>query len=350
MRLPPERLESHLEGGLAPLYLLCGDEPLLIEESCDVLRAAARRHGCEERVRHTVEPRFDWDALQADVGSLSLFSSRRLVEVRMPTGRPGEAGARVIGALAASPPGDVTVVLIAGSLERGVRQAKWVKEVERAGAVIEHRAVEAARLPAWLASRFRARGVTPAPGVTEALAWYLEGNLLAAAQEVDRLALTAEAGRVTMAAVEDSAADRARFSVFALADACVAGDAARAARTLQGLRVEGTEPVLMLWALTRELRPLARMSRELVAGKPLAEVMRAAGVWQRRQPLVKAALSRHNYRSWLALLRRAAHVDRVLKGRRPGNTGFELERLVLAMAGAAPPAARPDNRKELFTL
>jgi DNA polymerase-3 subunit delta len=334
MQINADQLARQLERGLAPLYLVSGDEPLQVEECGDAIRRRAEAGGCSERNVYTVEPGFDWDGLRTATQSLSLFAERRLIELRLPTGRPGEAGAALLGELAGNASADMVLLVITGKLDKAQRESSWVQAIETAGTHVVIWPLDAQKLPAWLTQRFAARGLQPEAGVVDLLAWHLEGNMLAAAQEVDKLAMLCGDGRVRLADVEESLADSARFSVYQLVDAALAGDVVAARRILASLRTEGTEPILMLWALARELRTLAQMGQELARGKPESSVL--ARAWAQRRTLVGKALRRHPAPVWLDFMRRGARLDRILKGREAGDLWLELERLLLAVAGFKP--------------
>jgi len=331
MSISPEQLARQLERGLAPVYLVSGDEPLLVDECSEAIRAAARSAGHGERQVLTVEPGFDWDSLTLSTQSLSLFAERRLLELRLPTGRPGEAGAEALAGLAQNPPPDLVLLVIAGKLDKTQRDSAWVRAIEAAGTHVQIRPLDSARLPAWISQRLAAKGLKPEPGVVELLAWHLEGNLLAAAQEVAKLAMLCGQGAVRRADVEESLADSSRFNIYGLVDVCLQGDVPAVRRMLLSLRADGTEPILVLWALARELRSLAALAQEVARGK--AENAALARVWQNRRVLVGTALRRHRLPAWLGFVRQAARIDRTIKGRAVGDPWLELERLLLAVAG-----------------
>ena len=351
MQINADQLARQLERGLAPLYLVSGDEPLQVEECGSAIRRRAEAGGCSERSVFTVEPGFDWDGLRTATQSLSLFAERRLIELRLPTGRPGETGAALLNELATNASADIVLLVITGKLDKTQRESSWVQAIEAAGTHAVIWPLDAQKLPAWLTQRFAARGLKPEAGVVDLIAWHLEGNMLAAAQEVDKLAMLCGAvqgctsaagagsagaadGRVGLADVEESLADSARFSVYQLVDAALVGDVVAARRILASLRTEGSEPILMLWALARELRTLATMGQELARGKPESAVL--ARAWAQRRTLVGKALRRHPAPVWLYFVRRSARLDRILKGRETGDLWLELERLLLAVAGFKP--------------
>jgi DNA polymerase-3 subunit delta len=331
MPVSPEQLGRALERGLAPLYLVSGDEPLLVDESLEAIRTRARTDGYQERSVFSVESGFDWNVLRTECQSLSLFADRRLIELRLPTGKPGDAGAELITEFAERPSPDLLLVVISTKLDKGSRDSRWVQAIEAAGTHVQVRPLDTQRLPTWIAQRLASHGLQPEPGVVDLIAWHLEGNLLAVAQEVDKLGMLVGRGTVTRAEVEASLADSARFNVYQLVDAALSGDAAVVRRMLASLRAEGTEPILMLWALARELRSLTPLAQERSRGKPEAAVL--ARVWQIRRPLVARALKRLTLTALYRLMRQAATLDRVIKGQAAGDRWLELERLLLAVCG-----------------
>jgi len=307
MRLTIEALAGQLAERLLPVYLLSGDEPLLVEESLDAVRARARAAGFSERQVFFFERSAAvWDALLQASQALSLFAERRILEVRLPSGKPGVAGAAaLLRTIAASGP-DLLLLIVTGQLERDTQAAEWVRSASERGAWLPLWPVERARLPQWLRARFGAAGLAVTPEALELLVERSEGNLLAARQEVDKLALLLPAGaRVGLDEVMASSADSARFDVFKLAEAVRARDAARAQRILASLRSEGAEPPLVLWALLRELR--------------------SGGAHGAHVPPAR-------------LIARAARIDRAIKGLVVGDPWDELAWLAAELCGLAAPA------------
>jgi len=383
MSINADQIAGHLRRGLAPVYFVHGDEPLLVREAADTIRAAATAAGFSERQVLTVESGFDWNSLSASTQNLSLFAERRLIELHLPTGKPGETGAQQLVQYAAAPPPDTLLLVIAGKLEKATRESRWAKALDAAGAAVIAWPIETAQLPGWIARRMLARGLKPGAGVTELLAYHMEGNLLACDQEIEKLAMlwstsapapaTAPGAAlplpsrdgvmpregpagperppslesspngtphaVAVEEIEGALSDNARFSVFQLADATLKGEARVAMRMLESLRAEGIEPVLVLWALTREARALASLSARVAAGESAEQALDAARVWSRRKPLVRQALKRLAPVAWLGVLQRAARIDRVIKGRAAGDAWRELQNLALAMSGLQPLSA-----------
>lgn len=333
MKLAARQLSSHLAAGVGPLYLISGDEPLLVDEALDALRAAARAAGCDERQTHLAERGFDWQDLRAGLANLSLFASRQLVEIRLPTGKPGEAGARELVAIADAPPADKIVVVITPHLAGAAARSKWVTRLAEAGVWLPLRAPDREALPGWLSARLRQAGLACEPEALDLLAARVEGNLLAARQEIDKLVLLAEGRRVTADTVRAAVADGARYDVFQLADAALGGDAPRAVRILRHLEQDGTGATLVLWSLVREIAALADIAQRVAGGEAPGRAMTAAGVWRSRESLVAGALRRCGSTGAAALLARACQADRIVKGARRGQPWNALTELALALAG-----------------
>ncbi len=332
MRLYANQLSDHLQSNLASIYLIAGDETLLVDECCQAVRKAAAARGHTERQVLTVEPGFDWNTLQGAVQSLSLFSSKRLVELRLVAGVPNENGAKLLSELASCLQ-DVLLLISAGRLDKRTQNSRWVQALEVAGVVVLVYPPEASALPRWIAQRMRARGLMPERGVAELLAYHFEGNLLGAAQEVDKLAVLHGAAAVSLDDMREDLSDNARFSVFTLVDTCLRGEFASVQRILASLRGDGTEPILILRVLAREARSLAQITTRLSRGERESQVLQSFGVWPRRRALVTQALRRNDADGWHRVLRQAARADKILKGRLPGDIWQELQCLTLAICG-----------------
>lgn len=340
MALSLAQFERHLAGSeLKPVYLLAGDEHLLLLEAADALRARARALGYSERVvLESGESGFEWYELANAGANLSLFASRRLLDLRVPTGKPGKDGADAITEYCASPPPD-TVLLITSTTWSRSHETAWVSAVEDAGTVAIFWPLKENELSAWVAQRARSRSVALAADAVEALVERVEGNLLAAAQEVDKLALLSGGRTIDAAQLEALVADSSRFDVFGLVDAALAGDTARALRIAASLRAEGESvPALLGW-ITMQLSLLARVALAVDNGASVDSALRTERVWpQNRLGLFKAAVRRGKGPYWESMLSRIAQVERIGKGRAQGDAWRELER-VLAMI-AQPRAAQ----------
>lgn len=333
MRVRSDRLPHQLAGTLAPVYMLHGDEPLLIEEAADQIRRAAAAQGYSDRVVLTGERGFDWGSLTESTRTLSLFAERRLVELRLPTGRPGDRGAKALSMFATAPPEHTLLLVIAGKLDANVRKAKWFAALDRAGVAVSAAPLGVRELPGWIAQRLRSRDLDADADTVALLAHYFEGNLMAAAQEIDKLALMCSDGRVARADIEAGLMDHARFDAFGFVDTCLQGKAPAAVRALAALRAEGVAPVFVVWALGREVRLLAQLAAATAAGQPRAQALKAMGVWASRAPGVSAALARFGAQTWGGFVRAVARLDRIAKGRAKGDIWFELERLGLRLCG-----------------
>jgi len=331
MRVSAEALARELGRQLSRAYLVSGDEPLLVQEALDAIRATARDQGFEEREVHVADRGFDWDALLASSSSLSLFATRRIIEVRLPTGKPGDKGAKVLSDLAARDDPDTLLLVVTPKQDRKAAGAAWSKQIESGGVLVQVWPVDEPRMPAWIKGRLRRAGLRASDEAVRLLAARVEGNLLAAQQEIDKLALLQAGGEVDADTVRRSVADSARYDIFDLVDAALAGDPGRSLRVLAGLREEGVEPVLIVWALTRELRSLSGLAWQLSRGEPPGTVL--GRVWQKRKPIVSAALKRHSAPAMHGMLMHAARADRVLKGQSRGVIWDELALLVAKLAG-----------------
>jgi DNA polymerase-3 subunit delta len=331
VRTSPDALPPGLARGLRSAYLVTGFEPLLIAEACDAVRAAARAQGYADREVHFLERGFDWNALLADAANLSLFASRRLIELKIgPT--PDAEAQKALAGLAARPPED-TVLLVSGELERKTLTTQWVKAFEEHGVLVVAQAVERPALPGWIRERLGRKGVTIEPAAAELLADRVEGNLLAAQQEIERIALLMPGAQLDAGSVAELVADSARYDVFELAAAAFSGQPQRALRILAGLRAEGREPPLVLWALLNDLRGLSRVAQRLERERAIDEIFRTEQIWSNRQGPLKAALRRLSRADIESLLVAAAAADRIAKGSLRGDAWVALEALVARIAG-----------------
>jgi DNA polymerase III subunit delta len=332
VRATPESFQASLAGGQPPrVCLITGVEPLLIDEAATALRAQARAAGYGEREVHFIERGFDWDALLMDANSLSLFANLRLIELKLRTA-PDAGAAKQLMQLAARPPAD-TILLVTGELEPKSQKAAWVNEFERCGTVVVAPPMTREHLPRWIARRLKQHGITLDADAAQMLADRVEGNLLAAQQEIERIALLRPKEVLDVAAVAELVADNARFDVFELAGAAFSGNAARALRILDGLRGEGREPPLILWALLNDLRAVSRVLQREPNERNLDGIFRAENVWGSRQGPIRVALQRLRRSEIETLLVSAARADRVAKGSLRGDPWVELTGLVARIAG-----------------
>ena len=332
MKLGCEDLPRHLAQGLAPLYVVHGEALLLALEATDAIRAAARAAGCEEREVLTVEPGFRWGELAASVGSMSLFSSRKLIDLRIPTGKPGVEGAQVLEAYSRERNPDVVTLISLPKLDSAAMKSKWFAALEANAVVVSAPDVPLAALPDWIARRLQRSGQTADRETLAFLAERVEGNLFAAWQEVQKLALLYPAGRLSFEQVKDAVMDVARYDVFKLSEAMLNGNVARYARILDGLRAEGTHPVMVLGMLAENIRTLIKLLRGLQSGGRIADLLREARVWGDRQGPVQNALRRVSLPQAERALVRSAEIDRINKGQAPGDEWDALLQLGLGLA------------------
>ncbi len=321
-------------GALAPVYFVFGNEALQIEESLDAIRAAARERGHDERIVLHADAGFDWSELRQYRDSLSLFAEKRLVDLRLSRPKPDRAGAEALLHYAERPNPDCVLLLSAGALDWREQRARWYRAFDAAGAVVQTWPVPPRQLPRWIVERGRRRGLAIARDAASALADRVEGNLLAAAQEVDKLLLLRGGGPVGLEDALASSADSSRYGAFDAGDAAMAGNAVRALRVLERLREEGIEITYVSFALAREIRGLASMADAVSRGEDEARVLARHRVRERRRALVSHALRRHRPRAFIAMLRQAAHLDRIIKGAERGAAWDEAARLALMLAGA----------------
>ncbi|WP_313105504.1 DNA polymerase III subunit delta [Stutzerimonas nitrititolerans] len=337
MKLPPAQLGKHLQGSLAPVYVVSGDEHLLCQEACDAIRAACRQQAFSERQVLSVESGFDWGQLLEAGANLSLFAERRLLELRIPSGKPGDKGAAALLHYLARPAEDTVLLISLPKLDGSTQKTKWAKALIDGKDVqfLQVWPVDAAQLPQWIRQRLSQAGLAADQEAVELIAARVEGNLLAAAQEIEKLKLLAEDGRVTADTVQAAVADSARYDVFGLIDAALQGHPEHSLRMLEGLRGEGIEAPVILWALARELRLLANIAQQYAQGVPLERAFSQARppVWDKRRPLVSKALQRHDVAGWQRLLMAAQLIDEQIKGQAEGDPWIGLSNVCLQLSG-----------------
>ena len=343
MQLAAAQLSQHLQKGLKPLYTLHGDEPLLIQEAADAIRAAARAQGYTERTVHTVAgAHFDWSEVLAAGGSLSLFAERQIVEIRIPSGKPGKDGSAALQALAetaAANESTLTLVLLP-RLDKATRSAAWFAALESHGIAIQVEAVERQALAQWIAQRLalqsqRVTGGEEGQRTLQFFADRVEGNLLAAHQEIQKLALLYPPGELSFDQVENAVLNVARYDVFKLSEAVLGGQAARVQRMLDGLRAEGEAEVLVHYTLAEDIRALKRVKDAMAAGRPLPLALREQRVWGLKERLFERVLPRLTPTTLDNLLHSAHLVDGIVKGLKvpdwPADGWQALQRLAMQL-------------------
>jgi DNA polymerase-3 subunit delta len=332
MQLALAHLEKHLTQSLKPLYILVGDEPLAQRESLDAIRVAARAQGYDERTTLTVERYFNWQQIQSYGQSISLFASLRLLEINIPSGKPGMDGGKALQALANKAIPDTCVVIILPKLERDAANSTWYSVLEKNAVTISLNEVDAANLPKWIANRLALQGQHTSQQTLEFLAHQVEGNLLAANQEVQKLGLLYPQGELSDATVREAVLNVSRYDAFQLGEAVLAGDAARTVRILQGLQDEGENAVAVMSPLMWVLRPLVRIKQAEMRGENIMNAMTNARIYGEKQALVKRALARLNLKQLEAALQKLADIDKTAKGVMLGDAWLEISRLCFGLA------------------
>ncbi|WP_020167831.1 MULTISPECIES: DNA polymerase III subunit delta [Methylotenera] len=332
MQLDSNQLKQHLLKTLAPLYVLVGDEPLALSECLDGIRGAARKAGADERNSYIVERNFNWQQINQFAQALSLFSALRILEVHIPNGKPGVEGGKALTELSANLIPDTTTIIILPTLERDAKNSAWFGALQKAGVVIDLKEISPAQLPNWLAARLALQNQSTDAISLAFIAHQVEGNLLAAHQEIQKLALLYPAGEISHEAVREAVLNVSRFDAFQLGDAVLAGDAARVTAILQGLQDEGEQVVAVMNPLMWVLRPLVRIKQAEARNENIMSAMTSARIYGDRQNLVKRALSRLSLRQLEAALQKLCDIDKTAKGMMQGDAWLELSRLCFGLA------------------
>lgn len=334
MKIPADELPRHLTGALQPLYIIHGESLLLAIEAADAIRAAARNQGYSEREVIIAESGFKWAELRNSAQSMSLFSSRKLLDLRIPGGKPGVEGALALQDYCQQLNADTITLVSLPRLDSSALKSKWFSALAEHGVVIAADEIPLSALPLWIAGRLKRQQQSADADTLAFLAQRVEGNLLAAFQEIQKLALLFPPGQLSFDQVKDSVMDVARYDVFKMSEAMLAGDAARFAHILEGLRAEGTATVLILWALAEDIRTLAKLANALQRSGNLANALRDARVWGVRQKLMERAVRRFTPILAERALRQAAQIDKLVKGLRSGDVWDELMQLGVRCARA----------------
>jgi DNA polymerase-3 subunit delta len=331
MQVRADQLDGSLQRGLAPVYLVAGEEPLLLQECCDAIREAAKAQGFVEREVLHVERGFDWSSLQ-QAAAPSLFATQKIIDLRVRTGKPGREGGKVLTEWAESPDPDIILLVSCEKWDASSRKAKWAGALERAGQRVDIWPIKAAELPRWLAQRMQQHGMQPESDVLDLLADRLEGNLLAAGQEIDRLALLKGSGTITVDDVMRAVADSSRFDAFALAEHMLSGNLRDGLRVAAGLHRMDTPLPLVVGALIRELRTAEAFRLAMRGGEHETAVFRRLNVWRNRQNLIRSAARRLNTRRLFAAFKLLSLIDRQSKGRAAGDPWQSLDSLLLQLS------------------
>jgi DNA polymerase-3 subunit delta len=336
MQLHYKQLSKHLSNkSLACIYFVSGEELLLVQTACSAIRSHAKKQGFSERAVFYAESSFNWQALLTHSNHYGLFSEKQMIELHL-LQDVSEAGAQILKTYASNPPANKCLLIIAEKFDRRSQQTDWFKSIDAVGIYIAVWPIEKAQLALWITERLATMGLTAEKGAIQCLIFATEGNLLATAQEIDKLNLYFALDTppvITQAAMLQALSDNARFSPFKLTDAALQGDASRCLRILNRFHEEGVEPLLILWSLSRECRQLAIFAFQLAQSKDLRMLFRIYHIGEKRQAVFQQALQRHSLAQWYKLLQCAAHADRVIKGATPGNIWNTLQRLSMQLAG-----------------
>ena len=334
MKLAPEQLDAHFkQHPLFPVYLLSGDEPLLVQEAGDKLRQTARQAGYNEREVLHADNSFQWEGLLERANSMSLFSEKQIIELHIPNGKPGTKGAEILGLYLKSPSPDTLLLIFCPKLDSSSQKSKWFKSVDNAGATLAFWPIELERLPAWVQARCKQFSMDITPDAVRLLTERVEGNLLAAVQEIEKLKLLYPDQRIGEEDVIGSVADNSRYDLFTLADTALKGDAGRCLKILQGLRSEGLDATLVLWALSRDLRTLASLNHESGSGQVPEALFKKHRIWGKRKALIGQALRRLPKSKLASLLQRCGEADQAIKGAKRLSPWILLTDIALEIAG-----------------
>ncbi len=335
MKLRPEQLPNHLEQGLSPIYLIFGDEQMLVEEASDLIRQQVRKLGADDRQVWHVEGRFNWSEIQWQEQTMSLFASQRLLEIRLPSGAPGKEGGEALRNYAANIPADTTLLIISGKIDARSQKSKWFTELDRVGVTIPIWPIDITNLPRWVLQRMQQKGLQANQQIAALIAERVEGNLFAAAQEIDKLQLLCPDGKVDEETVLASVADNARFEVFGLMDTVFSGQATKIPRMISRLRGEGLDIMSVFSAVSWSLHRAVNMAIQIEQGERVEQVLASQRppIWEKARPMMREALSRHQRPQWQGFLQQMAKIDQAAKGSLKADPWSLLEILCLQVAG-----------------
>ncbi len=334
MRLRPDQLESHLQrSNLAPIYFVSGDEPLQKLECIDQIRMTARAQGFDERNVFNVDKGFDWASINQATGNLSLFSNRRLIELRMTSPKPGKEGGAVLFEYAEQFNEDNLLIISADKMDKSVQNTKWLKAIEKTGVLIQVWPINPGQLPGWIQARLQAKQKRITLDAARLIAQRVEGNLLAARQEIEKLVLLVEKENIDIEDVIAAVADSSRYDVFDMIESAYLGNADRTLLMLNGLKNEGLEPLTLFGALMWEFRRTCSMAYQLESGIPIDSIFNSYRIWDQKKRPLTAILKRHKSKTLQQLLRYCAMIDRTLKSARKDNAWDQFNTLFLAIAG-----------------
>lgn len=335
MAIRLDQLESQLQQGLKPAYIVSGDEPLQVQEACQLIRSAAKAAHFDERETFTANTSFNWDELLSAGNAMSLFAAQKLIDLRLPNGKPGTEGSKALLSYVDNQLEANLLLISSAKLDKSAKNSKWFKALNNIGCHIEVWPIEAHQLPKWINQRMRQAGLSPERDAVTLLAEQVDGNLLAAAQEIEKLKLLLPEGdnNVSVETIRDCVVDSSRYNVFSLIDNILKGDASQCLKMLTGLREEGVEPLQLIWALSREVRQLSAITHAMQCGQSAEQAMQSQGVWRNRQTIIGRTVSRLSSQKLDSLTRQIAFADQLAKGMHQGNLWDLLEQITLQLAG-----------------
>ena len=333
MRLYPEKIENHLKQKLLPIYYVSGDEPLQLQETCDSIRQACREKGCEDREILYVEKGFDWEALLSSSASMSLFGQKKLIELRMHNAKPGDVGSQALIKYVQHANSDNILLISSNKMETASKRSKWFKAIDQIGGTIQVWPIDNQQLGKWINQRLKNVGLNASRDALEMLCERVEGNLLAAVQEIEKLRLSIPGDTIDVETINRAVADNARYNLFSLIDKALMGNARESLKMLQGLRAEGTDATVLLWALSREIRSLHQCRNQLDGGQNLNSVFQENRIWDNRKTIVGNALKRLDLSALSDLLKLATLTDHCIKGIVNEEPWQKLSDLTLGLSG-----------------
>ena len=329
MNARPDQLQAIVTKNVFPVYMVSGDEPLQQMESLDFIRAYLKEKDYLEREVLDVDAQFDWQQLMDEAANMSLFATRRIVELRLPSAKPGRQGSQVLKEYLSQPPEDTVLIINAGKIDGNAKKSAWYKAVEHSGLVVQCWPVPVEKLSGWLRQRFNRRGMEAEQDVYAYISQHVEGNLLAADQEIEKLLLLLGPGKISFADVVEAVTSQSRYSVFELVDTSLAGNSSRVVKIISGLKSEGIAPVVVNWAMAKDVRLLSHVAVDVSSAD---YILKRSGVWQSRLALFKSCLSRHPQRAFHMMLKRCAYIDAASKGMIDANVWDEIESLCVRLS------------------
>lgn len=335
MRLRADQLPQSLKNGLLPLYFVSGDEPLLQQECCDQIRQQCRNQGFDEREVYHAESGFDWTQIVDSANSLSLFGEKKIIELRLNSPKIPDAGKKALKAYCENTNPDTVLLITSTKVEAATQKTAWYKQLDKTGATITLWPLDHNQLPKWISNRLSQKGLSATPDAIALICERVEGNLLAAQQEIDKLTLLTDETNITADTVLEAVADSSRYSVFNLVDRCLEGDAAAAIKVLTGLKGEGTEPLVILWALLREIRRLISIQQQMNSGQAMDRAFQTNGIRPQQQRLFSKAVNRIHHKQLFGLLTIADITDKACKGMHNASPWQLLQDIVMRLCGKA---------------